>query len=189
MRFSTVKKLSKIAILLFYFIKCSFQQFEDQSHDPYAEYFTTHNVRSSQDAPFTVKQSPEGPCNGRKVFNQTWGIITDGPGSYEASANCVWLILGQGWKKLRICFFIQKLLTHCLKNEIIRKNVRDSHFQAFDTPWQVLESSFTCRFLLCTLNAPMTIFSSMMAPPSTTPSFLLSVVPSCLPTSLLIPEL
>ena len=33
-------------------------------------------------------------CSGRKVFNDTWGIITDGTGKYPASAHCEWLIKG-----------------------------------------------------------------------------------------------
>ena len=34
-------------------------------------------------------------CSGRKVFHETWGIITDGTGKYPASAHCEWLIIGK----------------------------------------------------------------------------------------------
>ena len=33
-------------------------------------------------------------CGGRRIFNSTSGIITDGTGDYRMSISCEWLITG-----------------------------------------------------------------------------------------------
>jgi len=40
------------------------------------------------------KQPNNTSCIGRRVYNDTWGIVTDGAGRYPDSAHCEWLIQG-----------------------------------------------------------------------------------------------
>lgn len=43
----------------------------------------------------SVLSSVHGSCKSRHLTNSTYGIITDGPGEYEPSTHCQWLIKGK----------------------------------------------------------------------------------------------